>query len=243
MREIDSGLITEAVARLCEESNYHLPPDVEHALRARAADEPWEPARCVLKTICENIDTAAAGRFPLCQDTGMVTVWIYVGQDAHIAGFILEAWKSAVVLVNKWDVVEKDNDTMNQFTAKVRKDLNFMDYVPILFISAKTGQRVDQVLPLALRVQEERLARVNTGSLNRILHKAQDMHAPTSRTGTSIKLYYGTQVRSDPPTFMIYCNNPKLAHFTYLRFLENQIRKEYPFTGTPIRLVLKPRHD
>ena len=86
MREIDSGLITEAVARLCEESNYHLPPDVEHALRARAADEPWEPARCVLKTICENIDTAAAGRFPLCQDTGMVTVWIYVGQDAHIAG-------------------------------------------------------------------------------------------------------------------------------------------------------------
>ena len=94
-------------------------------------------------------------------------------QDAHIAGFILEAWKSAVVLVNKWDVVEKDNDTMNQFTAKVRKDLNFMDYVPILFISAKTGQRVDQVLPLALRVQEERLARVTTGSLNRILQAAR----------------------------------------------------------------------
>ncbi|HNZ13791.1 MAG TPA: ribosome biogenesis GTPase Der, partial [Anaerolineaceae bacterium] len=104
-------------------------------------------------------------------------------QDAHIAGFILEAWKSAVVLVNKWDVVEKDNDTMNQFTAKVRKDLNFMDYVPILFISAKTGQRVDQVLPLALRVQEERLARVTTGSLNRILQAAQDLHSPSSRTG------------------------------------------------------------
>lgn len=162
-------------------------------------------------------------------------------QDAHIAGFILEAWKSAVVLVNKWDVVEKDNDTMNQFTAKVRKDLNFLDYVPILFISAKTGQRVDQVLPLALRVQEERLARVTTGSLNRILQAAQDLHSPASRTGQHLRLYYATQVRSDPPTFLIYVNNPKLAHFTYLRFIENQLRAEYPFIGTPIRIVLRAR--
>jgi GTP-binding protein len=96
---------------------------------------------------------------------------------------------------------------------------------------------------MALKVQEERLAHVNTGSLNRILQKAQSLHAPTSKTGTSIKLFYGTQVRTDPPTFMIYCNNPKLAHFTYLRFIENQIRLEYPFTGTPIRLVMKPRHE
>jgi len=162
-------------------------------------------------------------------------------QDAHIAGFILEAWKSAVVLVNKWDAVEKDNDTMNQFTAKVRKDLNFLDYVPILFISAKTGQRVDQVLPLALRVQEERLARVTTGSLNRILQAAQDLHSPSSRTGQHLRLYYATQVRSDPPTFLIYVNNPKLAHFTYLRFIENQLRAEYPFIGTPIRIVLRAR--
>ena len=118
-----------------------------------------------------------------------------------------------------------------------------MDYVPILFISAKTGQRVNQVMPLALKVQEERLARITTGALNRILQKAQDVFAPTSKTGVGIKLYYGTQVRTDPPTFLIYCNNPKLAHFTYLRFLENQIRQEFPFTGTPIRIVLKPRHD
>lgn len=164
-------------------------------------------------------------------------------QDAHIAGFIIEAWKSVVVLVNKWDAVEKDNYTMQEYTKKIRTQLNFVDYVPILFISAKNGQRVDQVLPLALMVQEERLARVNTGSLNRIIQNAQDLHAPTSKTGHALKLFYGTQVRSDPPTFMIYCNNPKLAHFSYLRFLENQIRKEYPFSGTPIRLVLKPRHD
>ena len=164
-------------------------------------------------------------------------------QDAHIAGYVKDAWKSTVVIVNKWDAVEKDNFTMQRHTERIRNDLNFMDYVPLLFISAKTGQRVEQVLPLALQVQEERLARVTTGALNRILQNAQDIHAPTSRTGSSFRLYYGTQVRTDPPTFMIYCNNPSLAHFTYLRFLENQIRKEYPFTGTPIRLVLKPRHE
>jgi GTP-binding protein len=164
-------------------------------------------------------------------------------QDAHIAGYIIEQWKSVVVLVNKWDAIEKDSFTMQEYTTKIRNDLNFVDYVPILFISAKNGQRVEQVMPLALEVQEERLARINTGSLNRIIQNAQDLHAPTSRTGSALKMYYGTQVRSDPPTFMIYCNNPKLAHFSYIRFLENQIRKEYPFTGTPIHIVLKPRHE
>ncbi len=162
-------------------------------------------------------------------------------QDAHIAGYILEAQKSTVVLVNKWDAIEKDNFTMQNYTTRIRQDLNFIDYVPILFISAKSGQRVDQVLPLALKVQEERLARLTTAQLNRILHNAQDAHHATSRSGKSLRLYYGTQVRSDPPTFMIYVNDPKLAHFSYLRYLENAIRKEYPFTGTPIRLVLKPR--
>lgn len=164
-------------------------------------------------------------------------------QDAHIAGYVKDEWKSCVVVVNKWDAVEKDTYTMQTFTEKIRNELNFVDYVPILFISAKTGQRVEQVMPMALLVQEERLAHVKTGPLNRILQKAQDIHSPTSKTGTSIKLYYGTQVRTDPPTFMIYCNNPKLAHFTYMRFLENQIRAEYPFTGTPIRIVLKPRSE
>ncbi len=162
-------------------------------------------------------------------------------QDAHIAGFILEAQKSTVVLVNKWDAVEKDGETMQAYTRHIREELNFIDYVPILFISAKTGQRVDQVLPLALKVQEERLARLSTAQLNRIIQNAQDRHAATSSSGRSLRMYYGTQVRSDPPTFMIYVNDPKLAHFSYIRYLENSIRKEYPFTGTPIRIVLKPR--
>ena len=162
-------------------------------------------------------------------------------QDTHIAGFILEAWKSCVVVVNKWDLVEKDSYSTQNFTEMVRRELNFMPYIPILFISAKTGQRVDQVLPTALRVQEERLARLSTSQLNKILHDAQDAHSATSKSGNSLRLYYGTQVRSDPPTFLIYVNNPKLGHFTYIRYLENCIRKEYGFLGTPIRLVLNPR--
>ena len=162
-------------------------------------------------------------------------------QDAHIAGFILDAWKSVVVVVNKWDAIEKDNDSMEKFTTQIRQTLNFMSYVPIIFISAKTGQRVDQVMPLALKVQEERIARITTGALNRIIQNAQDRHVPTGRTGTSLRIYYGTQVRSEPPTFMFYCNDPKLGHFTYIRFLENRIREEFPFSGTPIRIVLKAR--
>lgn len=162
-------------------------------------------------------------------------------QDAHIAGYILEEWKSAVVIVNKWDLIEKDNYTVKRYTEMVREALNFMSYIPVLFISAKTGQRVRQVLPLALQVQEERLRRISTGQLNRVIQQAQDSHAATSRSGQSLRIYYANQVRSDPPTFLIHVNNPKLAHFTYVRYLENAIRKEFEFLGTPIRLVLKAR--
>src|SRR5512146_1994539 len=164
-------------------------------------------------------------------------------QDTHIAGYILENWKSTVVLVNKWDAVEKDTYTMQQYTEILRRELNLMPYVPILFISAKTGQRVDQVLPAALRVQEERLARLSTGQINAVIHKAQDAHPHPSHAGRQLKMFYGTQVRSDPPTFMIYVNDPKLMHFSYLRYLENQIREEYGFLGTPIRIVTKGRRE
>jgi len=164
-------------------------------------------------------------------------------QDAHIAGFVLEEWKSCVVLVNKWDAIEKNNETMEEYTKRIRHELNFMDYVPILFISCKTGQRVDQVLPMALQVQEERLARLPTSTINQIIHKAQDAHPHPSHAGRALKMYYGTQVRSDPPTFLIYVNEPKLMHFSYIRYLENQIRAEHSFLGTPIRIVTKGRRE
>lgn len=164
-------------------------------------------------------------------------------QDAHIAGYIKDAWKSAVVVVNKWDLIEKDSYTINDYTLHIRQELNFMDYVPIIFISALTGKRVDQVLPLVLRVQEERLVRLTTSQINKIIQRAQDMHPAPSKTGKALRIYYGTQVRSDPPTFLLYVNDPALAHFTYLRYLENQFRKDYPFIGTPIRIVLKKRRQ
>jgi GTP-binding protein len=162
-------------------------------------------------------------------------------QDTHIAGFILDAWKSVVVIVNKWDAIPKTTHTMEDFTRQVRFELNFMDYVPLLFISAKTGQRVDQVLPMALRVQEERLVRIPTSDLNQVLQEAQSAHAAPSHAGRQLKIYYGTQVRNDPPTFLLYVNDPKLAHFSYLRYLENRIRQHHGFLGTPIRLILRRR--
>jgi GTP-binding protein len=164
-------------------------------------------------------------------------------QDAHIAGFIVEAWKSCVVVVNKWDALEKSNSTMDEHTQRIRRDLKFMDYAPLLFISAKTGQRVDQVLPLALRVQEERLVRLTTSKINRILVESQDLQPPPARAGRQLKIFYGTQVRSDPPTFLIYVNDTTLMHFSYRRFLENRLREEYGFDGTPIRIVVKGRRE
>jgi GTP-binding protein len=162
-------------------------------------------------------------------------------QDTHIAGFILDAWKSVVVVVNKWDAIEKDSYTMMDFTQHLRQELNFLDYVPVLFISAKTGQRVHKVLPTALQVQEERLMRIQTSKLNQIIRRALDRHPAPSKAGRHLRIYFGSQVRSNPPTFVLHVNNPDLAHFTYLRFLENQIRAAYPFVGTPIRIFLRAR--
>jgi GTPase len=205
-------------------------------IRKRGKIEPGVEQFSVLRSF-KAIERADVALLMIDATTGITS------QDAHIAGFILDEWKSCVVVVNKWDAVEKDAFTMEEYTRKIRADLNFMDYVPLLFISAKTGQRVDQVLPMALRVQEERLARLTTSKINEVIHNAQDAHPHPSHAGRQLKMFYGTQVRSDPPTFMIYVNDPKLMHFTYLRYLENQIRAEYGFLGTPIRIVTKSRRD
>lgn len=162
-------------------------------------------------------------------------------QDAHIAGMTLDKSKSIVLLVNKWDAVPKDDRTMVEFSGTVRQQLKFMEYVPVLFISAKTGQRVDQVLPTALRVQEERLRRIPTAELNRLIHRAADIHAPPSRSGRQLKISYASQVRTDPPTFLFHVNDPKLVHFSYRRFLENRIREAYGFLGTPLVLSFRRR--
>jgi GTP-binding protein len=164
-------------------------------------------------------------------------------QDTHIAGYILEENKSAVVIVNKWDVVEKDTYTMNEYTQTIRSALNFLDYVPLLFISAKTGQRVDKVLPLALQVQEERLRRISTGELNRLIHEAIAKNPPKGGQRHRLKFFYATQARTDPPTFVFFVNDSSLIHFSYQRYLENQIRERYSFVGTPLKFIFRNRSE
>lgn len=162
-------------------------------------------------------------------------------QDAHIGGYIIEEGKSVVVIVNKWDLIEKDTNTLNEYTVTVRRALNFLDYVPVLFISAQTGQRVNQVLPTALRLYEARSQRIATGELNRLLQDAVAHHAPPTRSGQRLKFYYATQVGVDPPRFVFFVNDHRLVHFSYERYLENLLRERYTFEGTPIKLTFRTR--
>ncbi len=166
----------------------------------------------------------------------------FTAQDAHVAGFVIDAHKSAVVVVNKWDAIEKDESTLIEFTRRLRTELNFLDYVPVLFVSAKTGQRTEQILPTALRVQEERLVRIPTSELNRIVRDAVAEHPPTSRGSHLLKINYATQVRTDPPTFLFHVNDPDLVHFSYERYLENRLRAQYSFIGTPLRFSFRKKN-
>ena len=164
-------------------------------------------------------------------------------QDAHIAGMVIDQLKSVVVLINKWDAVPKETGTLEAYGRQVRQTLQFLDFVPLLFISAKTGQRVDRVLPTALEVQAARQLRVPTAELNRLVREATLQHAPPSRSGRRLKFLYASQVRTDPPTFLFHVNDPTLVHFTYERYLENQLRERYGFPGTPLRLSFRERGD
>jgi GTP-binding protein len=162
-------------------------------------------------------------------------------QDTHVASLILEEWASVVVLVNKWDAVEKDTYTMIEYTKWVREALRFMDYVPVLFISALTGQRVHKVIPAALAAQRARFLRIPTGELNRLVQDALARHAPPSKRGTRLKIYYASQPGVDPPTFVFHVNDPDLVHFSYERYLENRLRDSRDFSGTPLRLIFRRR--
>ncbi len=160
-------------------------------------------------------------------------------QDTHIGGMIKDAYRSVVIVVNKWDALEKDNDTLNDFTATVKDRFDFLAYAPILFISAKTGQRIHSVLPTAARVQEERLHRIPTGKLNQFIREIVIKHQPTYGSGRQLKIKLVQQVRVDPPTFLFHVNDPKLAHFSYERYLENQLREKFGFQGTPLRFSFR----
>ncbi|MBE7037218.1 MAG: ribosome biogenesis GTPase Der [Ruminococcaceae bacterium] len=164
-------------------------------------------------------------------------------QDTKIAGYAHEQGKGCIIAVNKWDLVEKDGKTMDQFRKKVAEGLSFMLYAPVVFISAVTGQRIDRLFELVNYVREQNTMRIRTGALNDILNEATMRVQPPSDKGKRLKIYYITQASTAPPTFVLFVNNRELAHFSYIRYLENQIRGVFGLEGTPVRFVLRERGE
>jgi len=162
-------------------------------------------------------------------------------QDKRIAGYAHEAGKGMIIGVNKWDLVEKDDKTADRFEEQIREQLGFLQYAPILFLSAKTGQRVHRVFELAHYVANQHALRISTGRLNEVLHQATMRLEPPTDKGERLRIYYGTQSGVKPPTFVLFVNEPKLMHYSYLRYLENQLRENFGFVGTPIRFRLRKR--
>ena len=164
-------------------------------------------------------------------------------QDTKVAGMAHEAGKACIVVVNKWDAVEKDDKTMDAMRKKLMNDFSFMSYAPIIFISAKTGQRVDRLFQLIKYVDEQNALRVTTGMLNELLARATARVQPPSDKGRRLKIYYMTQISTRPPTFVCFVNRKDLFHFSYQRYIENQIRETFGLEGTPVRLIVRERGD
>lgn len=162
-------------------------------------------------------------------------------QDQRIAGYAHEKGRGIVLVVNKWDLVEKDSKTADQMAKKIKDDLIFVTYAPIVFVSALTGQRISRLLEVVDYVSEQQNLRLQTSSINDLLQEAMRMNPPPNTAGRRLKIYYVSQVAVKPPVFVFFVNNPELAHFSYIRYLENQIRATYGFEGTPIKLTFRAR--
>ena len=167
----------------------------------------------------------------------------FTEQDSKVAGLALEEGKACIIAVNKWDAVDKDGTTMDSYRKKLEVDFSFMPYAPIVFISAKTGQRVDRLFELIKYVNEQNTMRISTGMLNDILADATARVQPPTDKGKRLKIYYMTQASTKPPTFVCFCNKAELFHFSYQRYLENQIRSTFGLEGTPVRFVIRERGD
>ncbi len=167
----------------------------------------------------------------------------FTEQDSKVAGLALEEGKACIIAVNKWDAVDKDGATMDTYRKKLMVDFSFMPYAPIVFISAKTGQRVDRLFELIKYVNEQNTMRISTGMLNDILADATARVQPPTDKGKRLKIYYMTQASTKPPTFVCFCNKAELFHFSYQRYLENQIRSTFGLEGTPVRFVIRERGE
>lgn len=164
-------------------------------------------------------------------------------QDTKVAGMAHEAGKGCIIAVNKWDAVEKDDKTMNEFRKKLETEFGFMSYAPTIFISAKTGQRLNRLFELINYVANTNAMRIKTGILNELLAEATTRVQPPSDKGRRLKIYYATQPSTKPPTFVFFCNNAQLFHFSYQRYLENRIRETFGLEGTPIRIIVREKGD
>lgn len=162
-------------------------------------------------------------------------------QDKHVAGYAHEAGKGVILVYNKWDTVEKDEQTMNQITKKLRQEFIYLDYAPVLFVSAKSGQRVNALLPLIDEVHDFSLLRIQTNILNEVIMDAQLVTPPPTHKGQRLKIYYASQVAVAPPTIVLFVNDPSLLHFSYQRYLENRLREAFGFTGTTLRIIARER--
>ncbi len=164
-------------------------------------------------------------------------------QDTKVAGYAHEQGKACIFAVNKWDIIEKNDKTMKQFRDRVREEFAFMSYASIVFISAKTGQRVDKLLEEIKKVNEQHKRRITTGMLNDVLNEATAKQQPPTDKGRRLRLYYGTQASVAPPTFILFANSKDLFHYSYLRFIENQIRENFGFEGTPINFIIREKSE
>ena len=162
-------------------------------------------------------------------------------QDKHVAGYAHEAGRAIIIVVNKWDTLEKDNHTMSDFENQIRDEFQYLSYAPIIFVSAKTKQRLNKLPELIKQVNENHQKRVQSATLNEVIMDALALNPTPTVNGKRLRVYYATQVAIQPPTFVVFVNDPELMHFSYARFLENQIRKSFDFTGTPIHLIKRAR--
>ena len=167
----------------------------------------------------------------------------FTEQDSKVAGIALEQGKACIIVVNKWDAIEKDGNTMNEYRTKLMNDFSFMSFAPIMFISAKTGQRIDRLFEMISFVHSQNSMRISTGKLNEVLSGATARVQPPTDKGKRLKIYYMTQASTRPPTFVFFVNNAELFHFSYQRYLENQIRDVFGLDGTPVRFIIRERGE
>ena len=164
-------------------------------------------------------------------------------QDAKIAGEAHEAGKGIIIVVNKWDEINKETGTLEKYKKDVYSKLSYLSYAPMIFISAKTGQRVNKIFDLINNVAEQNSKRISTSTLNQVINEAISIVQPPTDKGKRLKIFYGTQVSTKPPTFIIFVNNKQLFHFSYERYMINQFRKEFGFEGTPVRIIIREKSE